>query len=442
MPREHIGQFYDFLNHSPYGVTEVRIIKPATATSGSRILKIGYFDNKADFVDACARESGGNIYAGVNPCPRKFLGRARNGFMDPGPTTKVSDVEWVTAIMLDIDPSRPTNTAATQAEVDKAINAARGIVNHLEESGICGSESATIVMTGNGCHILIPIPPIEVTDDNRDELGAKLSMFGRGISDEFTDEYVKLDSVFDMQHLTKVIGTRSIKGKDTPERPHRDTYPIDDLERHESEELRRHILNLDVSRRMPDPGTPPPDMDDIPTEILDVPPCDMCEAAKALWDVDEVDDRSQATFVMMEVLVVKGMSREEAIAYIQKYDRKIRQSGTRLDSKYTSRLDGGISAINNIYNGITAGRIPCPWLRENGYCNITAAECNDKDKGGPRYRKVPVPIEEVDRPTIKLTEARDQLEEDIRDIEVRTGPRTHLIVYPSGVGKTHQVAEC
>jgi hypothetical protein len=36
----HISKFYYFLNHEPYGVTEVRIIK------NDKLYKIGYFDNR------------------------------------------------------------------------------------------------------------------------------------------------------------------------------------------------------------------------------------------------------------------------------------------------------------------------------------------------------------------------------------------------------------
>ncbi len=70
--KKDIERFHDFLNHESYGVTQVIVI----SKDGT---KIGYFDNKEDFVNACILENGnGNIYASLNPCPREFLDKAHN----------------------------------------------------------------------------------------------------------------------------------------------------------------------------------------------------------------------------------------------------------------------------------------------------------------------------------------------------------------------------
>lgn len=62
---------------------------------------------------------------------------------------------------------------------------------------------------------------------------------------------------------------------------------------------------------------------------------------------------------------------------------------------------------------------------------------------GRHYRMVAVTDEETVASTISQDEARQKLREDISGIEIRegTGPLTHLITYPSGIGKTHWVAK-
>ena len=58
---ETIRRFYQRLNHTEYGVTELAVIDP----NGKGIIATGFFDYEDDFVKACSIYNGRyNIYAG------------------------------------------------------------------------------------------------------------------------------------------------------------------------------------------------------------------------------------------------------------------------------------------------------------------------------------------------------------------------------------------
>jgi len=440
--REHIEQFYDYLNHSPNGVTEIRVIN---VNSGS-ILWIGYFDNRDDFVCACMSINDGNIYASLNPAPREFLSRAPNHLICPRDTVRDEHIEYVNNILIDIDPARPSRTASTDEERDLTISKSYDIEHYLIDRGLCSSDQIVRAMSGNGSYVLLAIPPIVVNDDNRATISAKLRTFNRDICEQFSDDRVNIDSsTYTLSHLVKVIGTVSRKGDDTPDRPHRVSYPMTGLVRNESDSLRQYILDIEfpeptihatrTATHEPPSYTPPDNLN------IDHP-CDMCSAAVRLWNARDVSDRSVCIFVMMRILVAKGLPRDEAIEYTQYYD-------SELGGKYTSRHNGGIVEFDRMYNKITrhdSVTVPCRWLRNRYYCSDEdASRCHDPNRVYnivPRYRRVPVSSEEVRHPTITLEQAREQLRNDINAINNNrsSGPHTYLLRYPSGVGKTRMVA--
>ena len=111
---------YRFLAHQERGVTEVRVIAPGRGITG-----IGYFDSEDAFVDACAKANGtGNVYVGIQPRPSRFLDQARNRLRRMRRGARDHDIEWLTAVVIDIDPERPKHTAATGEELGRAL--ARG----------------------------------------------------------------------------------------------------------------------------------------------------------------------------------------------------------------------------------------------------------------------------------------------------------------------------
>lgn len=229
---------YRFLAHPGRGVSELRIIAPRRG-----ILGIGYFDNEDAFVQACDKANGtGNVYVGIQPRPARFMEQASNRVARLRHGAKDDDVPCVVAIVIDIDPERPKHTPATDAELAKAIKRGKQISTWAVEQGYV---EPRLNMSGNGCQLWLAVPAYEVTDLNRRTITAQLKAFEAQIRNAFNGDGVAIDSIYNLSRIIKVIGTRSIKGKNTKQRPHRLSASLSTFERVEDAKL------LDAIRVLP-----------------------------------------------------------------------------------------------------------------------------------------------------------------------------------------------
>jgi hypothetical protein len=238
---------YRYLARTDLGVLELRVIIP-----GSRdVLGIGFFDNEDAFVRACREMNGqANIYAGIQPRPHRFLDLARNRLLPLGATVKDCDIEYVTAVVIDLDAVRPDGLkkeAATDAELDVVHVRAEEVADWFVEHGFVRPVRN---MSGNGDQIWAAVPPLRFLPDQREQVTEGLREFERQIRERFGGRGVKIDSIYNFSRVIKVIGTRSVKGTNTPERPHRTSLPFDPFVRNEDPKLLQHILSLT-------PGTSP-----------------------------------------------------------------------------------------------------------------------------------------------------------------------------------------
>jgi hypothetical protein len=125
---EAIRRFYRRLNHSTYGVTELVVIDP-----GKGIIATGFFRDEDAFLEACMEYNGRyNIYAGRNPRPR-WLPKVCMNYLDTHYRQRArdNDIEYITAISLDIDPVRPKGTSSTDSQHRKAIDYALTLHNSV-----------------------------------------------------------------------------------------------------------------------------------------------------------------------------------------------------------------------------------------------------------------------------------------------------------------------
>lgn len=229
-----------FLGHDGLGVTEVRIISPDHGISG-----IGFFDNEDAFVRTCVEASGkANVYVGIQPRPMRFLDQAPNRIARLRSGAHDQDIEAVTAIVLDIDPERPKDTASTEEELGKAIAQATELADWLESKGMV---RPVRVMSGNGCHLWFAMPSLAVSDGSRAEIAERLKAFEARLRSRVTCPVVKLDSIYNLSRIIKVAGTLSVKGANTADRPHRLARPLDPFVRREDEILKRAILAMPVT---------------------------------------------------------------------------------------------------------------------------------------------------------------------------------------------------
>jgi len=240
-----VERFYELLGHK--SETEIRAIDPNKR--GAIVPQ--FAKTKEDFVKLVEGNNGTkNVYSALNE-------REQGG-------TKQEDVISLNCVLVDIDPIRRRTAedkgitdealasgkvAATDAEMAKAIAKTREVVRGLE--GTMGYEVGGVIMSGNGCGILIPLSPsIEVTDANRDTLGTNLKAFGLHLTQHYNDDDTTIDpTVFELARITKVPGTLSIKGENLPHRPHRLAKWIEYYGPKRNDKLRARLLKKPKIKR-------------------------------------------------------------------------------------------------------------------------------------------------------------------------------------------------
>ena len=183
---------YGHLGHYPAEYTTIRVLDPTNRDAPP--LFDGNIKGEPDFVKICEKYAGkGNVYAGLNP--RK----------DPVGSDG-SHVSRRTAILIDID-RHHGDEAATDAELEDAAKDVEKVLAHLKANG---HPEPYVAMSGNGFHIILTVD-LPAQPDVADRI------------DAFYDSLpIKVDHKNrDLARISKVIGTMSVKGSNTPERPHR-----------------------------------------------------------------------------------------------------------------------------------------------------------------------------------------------------------------------------
>ena len=203
MDIEAIRNYYRRLNHANYGVTELAVIDP-----GNGVIATGFFNSADAFVKVCEAYNGRyNIYAGRNPRPRWFPKICGN-YLDTKyrQRAKDSEIEYVTAISLDIDPIRPKGTSSTAKQHRTAIKFAIDLHNQI---------GGWVDDSGNGAYLWIPFETaIHVNSANRDETKQKCRLWQTNIIKVHQPQKygLRIDGCYDLSRLKKVIGTKSVKG--------------------------------------------------------------------------------------------------------------------------------------------------------------------------------------------------------------------------------------
>ncbi len=144
----------------------------------------------------------GTIYYAINPIR---------------PNAKSATAESVVRrrwLLVDVDPERPADASATDAEKIEASAVADAVVLYL---GAQGWPAPVVVDSGNGYHLLyrIDLPPDE---PSRLLLKTVLEALG----ERFDNERAQVDrKVFNASRIAKLPGTWARKGPCSDERPHR-----------------------------------------------------------------------------------------------------------------------------------------------------------------------------------------------------------------------------
>ena len=219
--RDHIAEWLP-LFFDPEDVLEIRVLdagRPGRKVAGWLTAKhIPALAKKIS--DASANASG--TYFTPHVLDRSILGRCSHNLIGVGKDMRLTRDVDVTArryLIIDIDPVRPANTSATEAEKEAAAEVANAVRNCLAGHGW---PPPLVVDSGNGLHLYYRLSTAlhggSVKDPVADELAACL----RVLAAKFDTDKATVDtSVYNSSRIMKVPGTWARKGTHSAERPHR-----------------------------------------------------------------------------------------------------------------------------------------------------------------------------------------------------------------------------
>lgn len=185
----------------------------------------GYFKDKARAADViCSADSAQwhGFYATINPVIPDVMLRCegRLEYHDKGSHTKDHEIAYRHALLIDIDPKRPSGIAASDPEHERALQLAADIVGVMAFD--YGWSTPDMDDTGNGAHLryYCYMPNTPETAALFREVLHKLALL-------FNKHDVEIDkTVFNASRITRIIGTVNRKGDWNEERPWRLSCPI------------------------------------------------------------------------------------------------------------------------------------------------------------------------------------------------------------------------
>jgi putative DNA primase/helicase len=211
--KDAILQFYKLLRHK--NQTELRAIIPKIET------RQHHFKTAEELISLCEKYNGThNLYLGVNE-------RKENG-------TGKGDIISVGVIPIDIDCVNKPASADDLAE-------AKLIATRIIREGLFkGFKEPPLIASGNGFQILFCIPKIDINDNNREEIDAKIKEFENRLINKYSTEQVRLDQVGDLPRIMRIAGTYNLKSKTLS------SFIKSDFE--EDEKLKEEILTLEFPK--------------------------------------------------------------------------------------------------------------------------------------------------------------------------------------------------
>lgn len=176
----------------------------------------GYFYDVEKAIEALKPFDNANIYYSINEVKSACASREQfNCFRQvKGTATSKTDIEHRWWLPIDVDCERPSGVSSTNEEKAKAHKKAQEVFVFLRENGF---STPVVCDSSSGYHILYPID-MENTQESEDCVKRFLEI----LSNNFSDEYVKIDKVLhDANRILRLSGSYGRKGRSTEDRPHR-----------------------------------------------------------------------------------------------------------------------------------------------------------------------------------------------------------------------------
>lgn len=238
----YIRKHLQLLGHRGLGVTELRTFDPTPL--------VAYVDNANAAVRLCSEIDGkaSGIYVGGQPRPTFLYDYAPNCWRcaKARPYKNCAcddDIEYITTCFWDLDvvsETRKLGYPASDKELQQSLHAARLL---SREEGL--ALSSAICCSGNGNYVLNPIVPMPVDSD---EVATKFKCFCQMTAEKISGQVsgVKLDSVYNLSRVMRLMGTLNGKGQSVPGRPHRRAHFVIEAMPGRSMALHHMILNTEV----------------------------------------------------------------------------------------------------------------------------------------------------------------------------------------------------
>ena len=241
-PTTEICQHVQLLGHSGFGVTELRAFEPTPL--------VAYADSDINVVKLANELDGKTlgVYVGVQPRPLELFENAPNCWMKAVSNPKTNcgcdrDIEFITACFFDIDvvsTERTKGHPASEKELQQSLQSAKML---SREKGL--ALSSTIYCSGNGHYVLAPIVPIPVDSD---EIAEKFKYLCSQLAERIAHKVsgIKIDPVYNLSRVMRLMGTLNKKGEPSDDRPHRRAHFITEPIAAKSMALHHMILNTEV----------------------------------------------------------------------------------------------------------------------------------------------------------------------------------------------------
>ncbi|MHB8071545.1 MAG: DNA primase family protein [Candidatus Cryosericum sp.] len=210
-------------------VFEIRILNPDKASSshwqgrafgasGKKPVVAGWFRDQAKAAALVGQIRAAGIYVTLNPCKKAILARVAERLKANTATSSDGDMASRRNLLFDFDPKRPAGISSTDNEHGAAILFAQQVKAELAAEGW---PAPLVGDSGNGAHLVYALE-LEHNPENTALLRAVLGALAQRYAGRLQEAGLEVDqTVFNASRISKVYGTRTGKGDNLPERPHR-----------------------------------------------------------------------------------------------------------------------------------------------------------------------------------------------------------------------------
>lgn len=226
----HARLFYRLLGHK--NETEIRGLLPGYPP----IIRV--VRNEDEFIDISKKlNRNRNVYSVIR--------ERKSGIKH---ATRSDDIVALNNVVIDIDPLRGKNMTSTDIELVRAIEVSQLIGQWFREHGF---QKPITAVSGNGVHLYFSLPYYEIDDSNRNIVQEAIEFFESELRRMFKHDLEKyncrIDRMYDLPRIAKIIGSKALKVEETKDRPFRTSYFIDeDVSRREDSLLLKAILEKNI----------------------------------------------------------------------------------------------------------------------------------------------------------------------------------------------------